>query len=349
MASPSLQAPNLGDLLATTLRELGDMRFTEIATDLQDHVAMRVLLKKNRVQFESGTSIQWDLMIKSNGSARNLGLYATDITNVQDVMIQANTDWRHTTANYSIDRRELKMNRTPRKIVDLLKTRRIACLIDMAELMEANFWNAPSATDGDTPYGIPYWVTKNATEGFNGGVLSGFTTVAGVSPTTYPRWQNWTYQYVAVSRDDFIRHARQAATKIFFRPPVDGIPTFNTGDTYGYFTNYAVIGQLEEAVESQNEDLGNDLASRDGQVIFRRMPVTYVPKLDADTTGPFYMLNFGLFKNFILKDEWLIETPIPIAPNQHTVSRQHVDCSYQFGTRDRRRHAVLATGTTYPG
>jgi hypothetical protein len=343
-----INAENLGDLIATTLKDLGEMRFTEIATDLQDHVAMRVLLKKDRVSLESGTGIQWDVMIASNGSAQNVGLYATDNVNVPDVMVQASTVWRNTTANYAIERREVAMNRTPRRIVDLLKTRRIACMIDLAERMESNFWNFPAAADTLTPLGVPYWCTKNATEGFNGGIPSGYSSVAGLSPTTYPRWNNWTYQYTSVTRDDFIRHARQAATKTFFRPPVDGIPTFNTGDVYGFFSNYTVIGQLEEAVESQNEDLGNDLASRDGQTIFRRVPVTYVPKLDGDTTNPFYGLNFGVFKTYILSGEWLRETNIPIAPGQHTVSQQHVDCTYNFVCKDRRRNFVLATGTTYP-
>lgn len=345
---PSIAPESLGDLIATTLKDLGEMKFTEIATDLQDHVAMRVLLKKNRISLESGTGIQWDVMIASNGSAQNVGLYATDNVNVPDVMVQASSVWRNTTANYAIERREVAMNRSPRRIVDLLKTRRIACMIDLAERMESNFWNFPAASDTLTPLGVPYWVTKNATEGFNGGIPSGYSTVAGLSPTTYPRWNNWTYQYSAISRDDFIRHARQAATKTYFRPPVDGIPTFNTGDEYGFFSNYTVVGQLEEAVESQNEDLGNDLASRDGQTIFRRVPVTYVPKLDADTTNPFYGLNWGVFKTYILSGEWLRETNIPVTPGQHTVSQQHVDCTYNFICKDRRRNFVLATATTYP-
>jgi hypothetical protein len=30
------------------------------------------------------------------------------------------------------------------------------------------------------------------------------------------------------------------------------------------------------------------------------------------------------------------------------MSAQFVDLTYQFGLRDRRRHWVIATGTTYP-
>jgi hypothetical protein len=340
---PSLQADNLGDLIVTTLRDLGEMRFTEIATDLQDHVAMRVLLKKDRIMLESGYGIQWDIMVTQSGAAQFVGLYASDNVNVKDVMIQANAPWRHMTTNYAIDRRELAMNRTPRRIVDLLKVRRIDAMISLAELLEAAFWGYPASTDSLTPYGVAYWIVKNATEGFNGGAQTGYTTVGNVNPTTYPRWQNWTYQYTSVSRDDLIRHWRQAAVKTYFRPPVDNIPTFNTGDKYGFYTNYSVIGQLEEAVESQNDNLGDDLASKDGQTLFRRVPVTYVPKLDADNTGPVYGINWGVFKTYLLRGEWLRETRVEITPGQHTVASVHIDNTLQWICRDRRKNFVLAT------
>ncbi len=348
MPAPVLTASGLGDLVQTTLRDLGKAKFTEIATDLQRHTAMRNLLQKNRIQLESGYGVQWDVMVNHNGSAQNVGLYASDNVNVVDVMTSATADWRNTTNNYAVEGRELDMNREPARIVDLIRTRRIACLISMAELMESNFWGPPVAiTDNLTPWGINTWLVKNATEGFNGGAPSGYTSI-GLNPTTYPRWNNWTAQYTSVSRDDLIRKWRKAATFTDFEPPVDGIPTFSTGDTYGFYTNYGVIGPLEEALESQNDNLGNDIASKDGHSMFRRVPVSWVPKLEADTTNPVYGINWGSFKTYILKGWWLKETHVPIYPGQHTVSANFMDCTYQWILKNRRVHFVLATGTTYP-
>lgn len=345
----ALTAPQLGDLVNATLRDLGEMRFTEIATDLQRHTAMRNLLKRNRIQLESGFGIQWDIMVTQTGAAANVGLGASDNVNIVDTLIQGTADWRNTTTNYAIIGQELAMNRTPRRIVDLLKVRRIGALISLAELMESNFWGPPvAATDNVTPFGVNMWFVKNATEGFNGGAPTGYTTVAGVSPTVYPRWQNWTYQYTSVSRDDLIRHWRKAATFTDFQPPVDGIPTFNTGDVYGFYSNYGVIGPLEEALESQNDNLGNDIASKDGLTLFRRVPVTWVPKLEADTTNPVYGINWGVFKTMILRGWWLRETAVPIVPGQHTVSAQFLDSTYQWVAKDRRRAFILSTGTSYP-
>ena len=350
MPTPNALMPTqVADLVATTLKNLGKPRFTEIATTFQKLTAMRNLLKKNRVEFSSGTGFQWDVMVNDSGSAANVGLAASDNVNVVDGMTQATADWRFSTCNYGIIGQVVSMNREPARIVDYVKSRRIMALISLAVLMENNFWGPPVASnDGLTPWGVNTWIVKGATEGFNGGAPSGYTTI-GLNPTTYPNWKNWTYQYTAVSRDDLIRHWRKAATFVDFTPPVDGIPTFNTGDEYGYYTNYGVIGPLEEALESQNDNLGNDIASKDGMTTFRRVPVTWIPRLESDTTNPVYLINWGYLKTFVLQDWWLRETHIPNYPGQHTMAAHFLDLAYNFCTRNRRCHGVLATGTTTAG
>lgn len=344
---PTLQADNIADLVALTLRDLGPMKFTEIATDLQKHVALSRLMKKNKVGFSSGYGIQFQVMVKHSGAAKNVGLYAQDNVNVGDVMKQANLPWRHTTTNYSFERREIAMNRDPARIVELLKVRRIDGMISLAELMEKNFWKKPADSTNETdPYGVPYWIVKNNTEGFNGGLPSGFTDVGGLSPTTYPRWKNWTAQYTNVTKDDLVRKWRKAATYCGFEPAVEGIPQYSTGDRYGFYTNYDVLGTLEELLEAQNDNLGNDIASQDGRPVFRRTPVEWVPKLDDDSDDPVYGMNWGVFKPTFLKGEFLREDGPSIVAGQHTTYAVHVDCTYNFECRNRRLCFVLAKNTT---
>lgn len=343
-----LLATQLNDLVATTLRNLGKPNFTEIASDLQNHTALRTLMQKNRVVLTSGVGVQWDVMVNHNGSASNVGLGASDNINIVDTMVQAQADWRNSTANYAIIGQEIDMNREPARIVDLIKERRLASMIAVAELMESNFWGPPvAASDTVTPWGVNTWLVKNASTGFNGGAPSGYTSI-GLNPTTYPRWKNWTAQYTSVSKDDLVRKMREAATKTNFKPPVEGIPTFNTGNVYGYYTNYSVIGAMEEILESQNENLGPDVASMDGKVIFRRGPMEWVPKLEADTTNPVYGINWGDFKTYVLSGWWGKETNVPVYPGQHTISAHFMDWTYQFIMKNRRGSFVIATGTTYP-
>lgn len=346
----TIQAENVVDFVRDTLSDLGKPDFTDIMTDIQKHWAMPILLKKNKAILESGKDIQFNVLVNHSNSARNVSLGQSDQLNTVDGMVQASMNWRNTVTSYPLIQQIVSMNREPARIVDYVKQQRIMAMTALVELMESNFWNAPSATDGVTPSGLPYWVPKSATKGFNGTVLSGYTTVAGLSPTTYPRWAAWTGPYTLVTRDDFIRVAREGATKTDFKPPVDGIPSPRTSSTpqFGWYTNYACLGQLEEACESQNDNLGRDLASMDGRTLFRRTDVNYVAKLDADTTNPFYGIDWSWFKTYFLRGWWMKETVIQNTPGQHTVSSYFTDMVYQFVSKNRRCHMVLSTGTTYP-
>jgi hypothetical protein len=345
---PVIQPENVLDFVADTLKDLGKPKFTDISSNLQRHVAMKHLLRKNRMVLESGSGIQFNVLVGQSNAARMVGLAESDNVNLVDGMVQASTVWRNAQTSYMMIEQLMAMNREPARIVDYVKQQRIMAMISLAELMENQFWGAPSATDVKTALGVPYWITKNATKGFNGGTLTGYTTVAGLSPTTYPNWNNWSGPYTNVTRDDFIRAAREAATKVDFQPPTDGIPSPDTGDEYGFYTNYATMQPLEEAVEAQNDNLGKDVASMDGKTLFRRVPVTWVPWLERDTTNPFYGINWGWFKTFVLRGFWLKECNVPNTPGQHNVASHFLDLTFQFLTKNRRPHFVLSNGTTYP-
>lgn len=346
----SLQAGSISDLVFATLKELGELRFSQIATGLQRYVVMSRLMKKNKVQFFSaGYGIQWDVMTNDNGSFRFVGLYATDNVNVRNVLTQGNTDWRYATWNWALDRREVAMNSSARRIVDLIQTRRIASFLSAVKGMEAAAWNCPLSTDTLSPLGVPYWITKSNSEGFNGllPITSGYTTVGGINPTTYPRWANWTNQYTSITKDDLIVKWAKAADFTYFEPPIES-PTFDSGDDPMFATTYPVYSQMKYLLEAQNDNLGMDVDSMDGKPVFRRTPIAWIPQLDADTTDPVYGINWGEFHTAGLRQEWLRETQIPIQPNQHTVSSTHTDVTFNWLTRDRRRHFVIAKDTTTP-
>lgn len=350
-----LQAGSISDLVYATLKELGELKFTQLGTGLNHYVVMSRLMKKNKVQFfSSGYGIQWDVMTSDNGSARTVGLYASDSVNVPNVLTQGSADWRHITWNWALDQREVAMNSAPRRIVDLIKTRRIASFLSAVKLFEALAWSCPTSTNTVDPYGIPYWIVKSNTEGFYGTtpITGGYTTVGGIVPTAYPasngyKWANWTNQYTAITKDDLIAKWAKAADFTYFEPPIES-PTFETGDDPMYATNYAVYAGMKAILESQNDDLGYDIDTMDGRPAFRRSKIQWVPQLDQDTTNPVYGINWSEFHTAGLRQWWLRETQIAIQPNQHTVASTHTDCTFQWLTRDRRRHFVLATNTTTP-
>ncbi len=349
---PVLQAGNIADLMVTGLRELGELKFTDISAPLQRYIAMSRLMKKSRVDFySSGWGVQWDVMIDDNGSAEFVGLYNTDNVNQQNIFTQGNTDWRHITWNWAMDEREVVMNGSARRIVDLMRARRIAAFVSAIKKFERAFWRCPASTNVTDPYGAPYWITKSNTQGFNGTVPvspTGYTSIGGINPTMVEAWRNYTDQYANLTKDDFIEKIARAADFTYFEPPVENTPTFNTGDEYGFYTTYRVYSGMKRQLEAQNDDLGLDVDSMDGKPTFRKVPITWVPQLDEDTTDPFYGINWGEFKTAGLRGLWLKETVIPKMAGQHMVSANHVDCSLQWLTRDRRRHFVVAKDTTVP-
>jgi hypothetical protein len=339
----SLSAEQIADLVSTTLNELGRGKWTDIASVYQEYYALPKLLKQEKVQFDSGPEIELQVMHKYGGNAKHTGLYATDDVNSEDIMAKGKIPWRHSTTNWSYDEREITMNAAPSKIVDLVKTKRAGAMGGLAELMETALWSKPaSSADVTTPFGLTYWIVKyDGTGGFDGGNPTGFTSGAGnISSSTYTRWANWAAQYTTSDKADLISKMRKAYTKIQFKSPVD-YPSASGADRYTIYTNYDGLAALEDIGESQNENLGRDVASMDGKIVFRGNKVDYVPYLDNDTENPYYFVNWGVFDMVFLKGEYLKETgPIP-APKQHRVKEVHVDLTWNTRCVDRRRLAVI--------
>jgi hypothetical protein len=298
---------------------------------------------QNRVKtFEGGDDWEWEAQIDHNHSARTVGMFETDGTALTDTMIKGKVQPRHINAHYIYDQREKAFQRGGVKIVDLIKTRYVGMMVSLFELMEGILWGTPAdSTDTKTPYGMQYWLLRNATEGFNGENPSGFSDGRGdVDSTTYTRWANWSNDYVAISKEDLIRSMRRGQRKTKFRSPVShAVPNLsNMGN--GIYTNDAVLGIMEELLEDQNMNLGNDLASKDGRATFKSTPVTYVPYLDADTANPVYTIDWKWLVIGVLAG-WQNQLTKPyMVPNKHLVRRVDLDCTLQMVCTNLRRQAV---------
>lgn len=217
-------------------------------------------------------------------------------------------------------------------------------MIDLAKLMEISFWGDPAAND--EPFGIQYWIIRNSATGFTSATPTNFSAgAAGISDSTGgTRWRNYADRYTNVTKTDLIRKMRQAATKTLFMSPI-AIPTYNTGNRRQVYSNYSVIGSVEELLEAQNDRLGNDVASMDGRLVFRKIPWTYVPHLDSavndSSRNSVYGIDYGVFRIAFLRGEYLRETGPTPAANQHNVLQTHVDLTWNIVCYDRRRQWVV--------
>ncbi len=332
------------DLATGTLKELGRLKFNQIATRIQSYEVMSRILKKDKVEFDGGTAIQRNIMVDHSGAAQNVGLYEEDAVNVADVLAQMNAPWRHTTTHYAWERREMLINRGEAKIVDLMKLRRADAMISLAERMETDFWSKPvDSTDKITPFGVKYWLVTNASTGFNGGDPSGFSAGAGgMDVATYPRWKNYTGQFVDVSEDDLLSLMRTGFRKIQFKCPID-IPDYREGNgqRFRIYTNNDNVDEFGKLARTNNENLGRDLAEYDGDATFKRLAINWVPQLDADTTNPLYMIDWETFYPVVLKGDYLRETDPEKAANMHNVFVVFVDLTWNIMCDNRRCNAVF--------
>lgn len=317
--------------------------FVDMQTDLTKHIAVQELWKKHKKVFSGGDNWEFQIQMDHNYSARAVGLYEQDGSSMTDTMVLAEVQPRHINAHYEYDQLEKVFQRGGKAIVDLVKTRYVAMMVSVYEYLEEILWSKPTdSSDLKTPYGLAYWITKNATEGFHGGNPSGFSDGrAGVDSDTYTRFKNWTAQYAAVSKEDLIRKMRTAHRKTQFESPVDhSVPNLGMGN--GIYANSDVIGLMEEVLETQNMNLGNDIASKDGKTLFKGTPITYAPKLDNDTSDPIYMIDWGCMQLGVQAGwEKNISNPYMV-PGKHTVRRVDMDASMNTICTDVRRQTVIS-------
>jgi len=346
------QADQIGDLVSSTLRKLGRGRRTNIAMPLQMYVAYDMFTKKGMYEEKEGAdgpggfAFQWQVQTQKSDNNRLAGFYEPVNIQPKNGLITAQAPYRSEQGGYTFEHRELDMNKGSAKIVDLIAERKDMDDNDFVEKFETWFWQTPANNNLD-PWGVPYWIVKNNTTGFNGGIQTGFTSVAGISPTDHPSWRNYTAQYTDVTEDDLIIKWQTAADQTYFEAPVKGgNADFNTGDKFGYYTTYNVYSSTKQLCKAQNENIGIDMDPYDDKPMFRQNKICWVPRLDADTTDPVYGINWGLFKMAILPGWWRKKFVIPSLQNQPTVTQVPVFTTWNWLCRDRRRQFVIAKNTT---
>jgi hypothetical protein len=351
---PTLTAQNIDDLVQSTQDELGKDRYSDIASDLQEYHVMTKLMKKERMLFGSGIGIRRNVMVAENPSVREVGLGEADIVNISDHMKHIFVPFRRLTGNWAYDVVEVMMNSKPAQIVELVKVRRLATMIDFARVMEQAFWNKPAdSTDRVKVFGVDYWLVANDTAGFNGGNPSGFPAGAGdLSSITYPNWSNYTDKYTNVTKDDLISKMRTARRKTNFLSPIQ-FPEYTdaTKQKFSIYVDEVTIKAIETIGEQQNENLGRDVASMDGQISFGGNPIIWVPQLDTHknaagtaNNSPVYMINWGCMCICFLEGDFMREGKPKESPKSHNMREVHTDTTWQVLCDNRRKCAVLTLG-----
>ena len=339
-----LQAEQIKDIVEMVKDAERPGTYTLLTTEFQDYPAMKRLFKKKGRRERSGAQLSFTAMVASNESARTTSLFAEIDISQADLFKKGKIPWRHVTNFYAFDEREPEINSDPDDLVDIIKGRRTDCFVDLAAKFEPWFWEKPTGSesaDNSPPYGIQYWCCRVNTDSdgaFQGGNPDGFPAgCAGLSATDFPKWQNYSVGYSAISEDDFIARLDKAAYKTAFKNPV-AVPG-SENSRYGYYTNYAVRAGLKKVAKDRNDDLGFDLAIR--APVYMGTAIEAVPYLDGDAEDPFYGIDWSVLRPTFLRGEWMKESVLPKPGKQHRTVAVFIDSSLNIECRNRRKLFVL--------
>ena len=338
----ALTPDQVNDFVTLTLPLFKKYKWTDISLQYPEYISATLIDEKKVIE-AGGPYVNFKLKTKNTGTARNSGLFAQDITKVEDVMISAQVPWAMQTANFSYDIYEDLFQSDNETIIKELRIRDHDAMSDLADLQETNLWTAPTGSTDTRPMGIPFWIQKTATTPTDGDFLGlnpgGWTGgCGGVDSSAYPRWRNWAFRYTQVTIDDLIRKCKRALAFTHFVPPVPH-PELGFGKSdYTIYTTYRIHEQLERLAEIRNDNLGPDLAKFIGSVVIGGTPVKHSFWLEYnDTSDPLYGVNWAVFRPYVKKGANMRRNPPKEAARQHTVREVHIDNWMQYICLNRRR------------
>jgi hypothetical protein len=347
--SQGITNDQLIDLQKTTLANLPSMDF-EYALKYQDYLVVNEWFQKEKVQEESGTSIERNIVLDHNGNARHVRLYQKTSINQGDTQRKVTAPWVQVQSHYAYERREALRNRKPSAYINLLKSKRIDGMVALAELLEDRAWQTPlNASDDLNPRGLPYWLVKAgsgvaSTGGFIGktvvyGDATTATSIGGIDANVESRWRNYAATYDNLtSTGTFTARLRKAFHATQFRSPMT-VSDLKMGplSKYRLYSGLDTLVAYEELVTNKNTDnLGADIGKFHGVTAFNRVPLMYAPPLDADADGVVYGVNHAKFFPITQSGDWMRESEPMKDVEMHNVIVTFIDGSYNFFCSNRR-------------
>lgn len=342
MAGVSVE--NFGDLVASTQRNLGRLKFTDLASQWVNYFVLPYVLRKKRYASQGGYGWRFNAVTSGNGQARHVKPFQDDQNTITDAVISGSVDARFTETSYRWDLRLLDLNAMNEwTILDMVKTERFRALVSLADLMESTILTKPiDSTDDETPLGLKYYIVSSAIAGFNGLNPAGFPLgAAGIDSNMEPRWRNYTDRYVQATKTDLVRKMSKAAASTNFISPVDHPMYDRKAPDKQILVNLETKLDLKAVGEQQNDNLGRDIDSMEGRVLFQGMPITYVPYLDNEASDPVIGVDWSVIEPTFQRGWYMKETLPYMPPNRRNERMVGIDFVWNLRCFNRRRLWII--------
>lgn len=343
----------LAELLQTTLSNypIDDFQTTFA---YQRYEVVDRWFAKDRVQETAGVDIRRKITLDDTGTAKMIYPRAKRKVAIVDTMKEISAPWVDAMVYWSVDRKEMMRNRSPWKLIELVKHRRIQAKQSKADLLEVQAWSTPTNTNDElNARGLPYWASF-ADNGATGADFVGHTvrfadgttsaTKGGITYTDAKcaRWQHWVDTYDGTFNLTLVNKMRLAWIKMNFKRPknVEESSKRPFSDWRIYMSQENSV-QYEALATANNDNLGPDVAPFDGDsLVFKRTPIIPIPQIGTmrvtDGGGasfdpkPIYFINHGRFYPIVHTGEWMREhgpyTDVEM-PEEFTT---YIDSEFQF-------------------
>lgn len=349
----ALMHDQVDDFVTLTMNRIKRRNWVDISLTKQNHIFASKVFGVKKTPEEGGAQLEWEMQVRNTGTARHSGLYDPDRKNVKNLAIKAYVPWSKQTANFSYDVDEPLFQSDHERIIEVIAMREHSMWNDFFELMEVAMWTSPlsSTQDPRPPCGIPHWLQKSATEGFNGGNPSGFSDgAAHVNATTYPGVRNWTFGFSNKDYDDLIQKVIKAGQFTNFQAP-NPYPEVDRGDPdYGHYTTYPVWEAVTRVLKTHGDLTGVMKYGKNPDI--NGVPLRWVPALTNsdseayDATNPWYGVNWRKLQYKFQRNRNAIRSKPLQDPLIHNGRTVHLDNWGQFKCTNRREAGFVGYDLT---
>lgn len=354
------------DLVNTTRDRLPQGDFTA-TQKFQKYTVINKWFQEDRVTETGGKKIVENAQFDDNGNAQFVRPMQRRNIHSVDTQTQFEAPWVMADTHWVITRQEILRNRGPEGFISMIKSRRLAAMMSLANKLETRCWLPPeSANDDLNPMGLKYWIVplddSEAGAGFYGCHADGFSDkggiVAGESDVNTPdvsggepMWRNYTaggatadQEYYLTMNDAAINTMRLCFYKTNFVSPVIA-EDLRDGEAANYriYCNVDTKIQYEDLVDNKNEGAGygGDADKFAGQVAFKRVPVSHEPQLDGESNDPIYFVNHSHFYPFVQQGEYMREDETRNPDEYPDTFVTWVNLAFNFIMKNAREQAVM--------
>lgn len=349
----SYTATQIDDIVTAAINAAVKRKWVDMTQDLQHLIFVSNFLDAMNTPEVAGPKLTWTWQIDEIDTARATGLFDTDVSDVKDLLKKAEIGWTMQTANWVYDINEEEFNGPPQQIVDHVGVRSHSARTALFNYLEKGLWSAGASTDDPPkPAGIPYWITDvgaTSTFGFNGGNHGSHANgPAGVDRDTYTSTKNGVATYAILDDDDGLSKLSEAIDKCYFVPADPYAELAGGKPKWWLYTTYTNIQRMQRLMNTSNDNVGIDLGKYRGMVVYRSVPVRYVPALEnsawtetTTTDNPIYGINMNTWQWVFRSGKKMnVSKPIP-RDNAHNVRIVHIDNIGQFRCLNPRSNFVL--------